>query len=84
VGGLWGKIQDKSGRDQGASGGAIGAYYDLSKRTTLLALVDTIHNDTNGSYRPAGSAALKSNFTTTADVQGKNITGVQAGFIIKF
>jgi predicted porin len=53
VGALWGRIEDKSGRDRGASGGSIGAYYDLSKRTMLLALVDTIRNDANGGWRPA-------------------------------
>ena len=84
IGGLWGRIVDTSHRDQGGSGGSVGAYYDLSKRTTLYALADTMHNDTNGAFRPAGSAALKSNFTTTADVQGKNITGLQAGFVLRF
>ena len=84
VGGLYGKIIDTSGRDQGASGGSIGAYYDLSKRTMLYALADTLRNETNGSFRPAGSGGLKSNFTATTDVQGKNITGVQAGVLIKF
>src|SRR6185436_8113131 len=63
VGALWGVIEDTSGRNQGASGGSIGAYYDLSKRTTLYALADTIHNETNGGFRPAGSAGLKANFT---------------------
>ena len=84
VGALWGRIQDKSGRDRGASGGAAGAYYDLSKRTMLLALVDTIRNDTNGGWRPAGSGGLKSNFTNPNDVNGRTITGVQLGVVHKF
>jgi predicted porin len=84
VGALWGKIIDTSGRDQGADGGSIGAYYDLSKRTTLLALVDTIRNQANGGFRPAGSAALKANFTSPSDVNGRTINGVQAGFIMRF
>ena len=84
VGALWGRIDDKSGRDRGASGGAIGAYYDLSKRTMLLALVDTVRNDTNGGWRPAGSAGLKSNFTNPADVNGQTINGVQFGVVHRF
>ena len=84
LGALWGRIQDKSGRDRGASGGAIGAYYDLSKRTMLLALADTIRNDTNGGWRPAGSGGLKSNFTNPADINGQNITGFQLGVVHKF
>lgn len=84
VGALWGRIQDKSGRDRGASGGSIGAYYDLSKRTILLALVDTIRNDTNGGWRPAGSGGLKSNFTSPGDVNGRTINGAQLGVVHKF
>jgi predicted porin len=84
IGALWGQIQDKSGRDQGAKGGAIGAYYDLSKRTMLLALVDTLRNDTNGGWRPQGSAGLKTTFTTSNDVNGRTINGAQLGIVHRF
>ena len=84
VGGLWGRIADTSGRDQGASGGAVGAYYDLSKRTTLLALLDTLRNETNGGFRLAGSAALHSNFTSSHDVTGRTISGLQLGMVHRF
>jgi predicted porin len=84
VGALWGRIQDKSGRDQGASGGSIGAFYDLSKRTMLLALVDTIRNDTNGGWRPQGSAGLKTTFTNPADINGRTINGVQLVILHRF
>ncbi|MFL6696906.1 MAG: porin [Vitreoscilla sp.] len=84
VGALWGRIEDKSGRDRGANGGSIGAYYDLSKRTMLLALVDTIRNDTNGGWRPAGSGGLKSNFSNPSDVNGRTINGVQFGVVHRF
>jgi predicted porin len=84
VGALWGRIVDTSGRDQGASGGSVGAYYDLSKRTTVYALADTIRNDANGGFRPQGSAGLKSNFTNPADVNGRTISGLQAGCLIRF
>jgi predicted porin len=84
IGALWGRIQDKSGRDQGASGGSVGAYYDLSKRTTLLALVDTIRNDANGGWRPSGSAGLKTTFTNPNDVNGRTINGFQLGIVHRF
>jgi predicted porin len=84
LGVLWGKIDDTSGRDRGATGGAIGAYYDLSKRTMLLFLVDTLRNDTNGGWRPAGSAGLKATFTAPGDINGRTINGVQAGIVHRF
>jgi predicted porin len=84
VGGLWGRIDDTSGRQQGADGGAVGAYYDLSRRTTLLALLDTLHNDAHAGFRPAGSAPLHSNFTSPNDVTGRAITGVQLGMVHRF
>jgi predicted porin len=84
VGALWGKIDDKSGRGRGGSGGVVGAYYSLSKRTTLLALVDTMRNDSNGGWRPAGSAGLKTTFTAPTDINGKTINGLQFGIVHKF
>lgn len=84
IGALWGKIDDRSGRDRGATGGAIGAYYDLSKRTMLLALWDTLRNDANGGWRPAGSAGLKSTFTAPADINGRTIDGLQLGIVHRF
>jgi len=84
IGALWGRIQDKSGRDRGASGGSVGAYYDLSKRTTLLALVETMRNDANGGFRHGGSAALKTNFTNPNDVNGRTINGIQFGVVHRF
>jgi hypothetical protein len=84
VGALWGWIDDTSKRSQGANGGAIGAYYDLSKRTTLLALVDFLDNEANGGFRFAGSAGLKSNFTNPNDVNGRALTGIQFGAIHRF
>ena len=84
VGALYGKIVDTSGRDQGADGASVGAYYDLSKRTTLLALLDTIRNESNGGFRPSGSAALHSNFTSPSDVNGRRINGLQMGMVHRF
>jgi hypothetical protein len=50
----------------------------------LLALVDTVRNDTNGGWRPAGSAGLKTNFATPNDVNGRTINGVQLGVVHRF
>jgi hypothetical protein len=84
VGALVGTIDDKSNRDRGATGAAIGAYYDLSRRTTLLALAETLRNDTNGGWRPSGSAGLKTTFTTPAQINGRTINGVQLGIVHRF
>ena len=84
VGALWGRIEDTSGSGRNANGGAIGAYYDLSKRTTLIALVDTLRNGANGGFRPSGSAGLKTNFGTPNDVNGRTINGVQLGVLHRF
>lgn len=84
VGALVGKIDDKSGRDRGATGGSIATYYDLSKRTMLLAMAETIHNDSNGGWRPAGSAGLKTTFTAPGDVNGRRIDGLHLGILHRF
>lgn len=84
VGALWSKIDDKSGRGRGGSGGSVGAYYDLSKRTLLLALLDAQRNDANGGWRPAGSAGLKTTFTAPGDINGRTINGLQFGIVHRF
>lgn len=84
VGALWGQIKDKSGRSRGADGGSVGAYYDLSKRTTLIAMYETMKNQTNGGWRPSGSAGLKTNFSTPNDVNGRTINGLQLGIVHRF
>ena len=54
VGALYGQIKDTSHSDRDAKGGSVGAYYDLSKRTTLLAMWDILSNDTNARLPPLG------------------------------
>lgn len=83
VGALWGRIIDVSNSERGAKGAAIGAYYDLSKRTTLLALADTLSNERNAGFRPSGSAAVSPNFTQ-ADVNGQRIQGLHLGVVHRF
>lgn len=84
IGALYGVINDQSGRDRGATGAALGAYYDLSKRTTIVALANTLRNDANGGWRPSGSAGLKTTFTAPGDINGKRIDGVQLGVVHRF
>lgn len=81
IGALYGQIN--GGDKAGAKGGAIGAYYDLSKRTTLVGMLDTVSNQANGGFRPSASAGLAQNFTG-ADANGKRINGVQAGIVHRF
>ncbi len=49
-----------------------------------FALADTLRNEANGGFRPAGSAGLKSDFTNPNDINGRTITGVQLGAIHRF
>ncbi|WP_077035728.1 porin [Pelomonas sp. KK5] len=84
VGALWGQIKDKSGRSQGGNGGSVGVYYDMSKRTMLWAMADTMRNDTNGGWRPVGSAGPKSTFTTPNDVNGRTLNGLEVGIVHRF
>lgn len=87
VGGLVGRINDRTTSND-AVGGALGAYYDLSKRTTLLALWDTLRNKgdqaTGAGFRPSGSGGLKTTFTTANDVNGRRINGLQLGVVHRF
>jgi len=84
VGALYGQIKDTSGNGKNANGFGIGAYYSLSKRTTLVALVHSLRNDPNAGFRPSGSAAVRANFTAAADVNGKTINGLALGVVHRF
>ncbi|MDY0745783.1 porin [Paucibacter sp. R3-3] len=84
VGTLWGQIKDKSGRNQGGDGGSIGVYYDMSKRTMLWAMADTMRNDANGGWRPSGSAGPKTTFTNPSDINGRTINSLEVGIVHRF
>jgi predicted porin len=84
VGALYGKIRDTSGNGKNASGYAVGSYYDLSKRTTLIALLHDLKNESAAGFRPSGSAGLTANFTAPADVNGQSIRGIALGVIHRF
>ncbi|MFC3109275.1 porin [Undibacterium arcticum] len=83
VGALYGVIKDKSGGDAGAKGGNVGAYYDMSKRTTLYGFANYMKNDANAGFRFSGSAGPSANLAG-ADINGKGLTGLQAGIIHRF
>lgn len=83
VGALYGAMLDTSGRDSGARGGNVGAYYDLSKRTTLYGFANYMKNDTNAGFRFSGSAGPSANLSGP-DVNGKHLVGLQAGILHRF
>lgn len=83
LGALYGVIKDTSDSGRDAKGGSVGAYYSLSKRTTLMAMYESMSNDTNAGFRPSGSAGVNPNFTG-ADVNGQRIHGMQVGVIHRF
>ena len=84
VGALYGKIHDTSVGNKNATGYSVGAYYDLSKRTTLVGLVHSLKNDPAAGFRPSGSAGIRTNFTAAADVNGQTIKGMAFGVIHRF
>lgn len=83
VGALWGRIIDRDDAQRGASGFAISSHVDVSRRTTLWASFDSLSNEAQAGFRPAGSAAVSPNFIQ-ADVNGQRIQGVHAGVLHRF
>ncbi|MYM87318.1 porin [Rugamonas sp. FT82W] len=83
VGALYGVIHDTSGGDGGARGANVGAYYELSKRTTLYGFASEMRNQANAGFRFSGSAGPSANLAG-ADINGKHLTGLQAGILHKF
>jgi predicted porin len=84
VGALYGKISDEANTGHDASGGSVAAYYDLSKRTMVYGVAERLKNGPNAGFRVAGSAGLKSNFAAANDVNGRTISGIQAGILHRF
>ena len=83
VGALWGTMIDTSGGDAGAHGGNFGAFYDLSKRTTLYGFANWMKNQPNAGFRFSGSAGPSANLAG-ADINGRFLTGLQAGILHRF
>jgi predicted porin len=83
IGALYGVMKDTSGGAAGARGGNLGAYYDLSKRTTLYGFANYMKNDANAGFRFSGSAGPSANLAG-ADINGKSLIGLQAGILHRF
>ncbi len=83
VGALYGVMHDTSGGDAGARGGNLGAFYDLSKRTTLYGFANYMKNQSRAGFRFSGSAGPSANLAG-ADVNGKSLTGLQVGILHRF
>ena len=83
VGALFGEIHDTTDRDSGAWGGNVGAFYDLSKRTTFYGFASYLKNDDNAGFRFSGSAGPSANLVGI-DINGRDLTGVQIGILHKF
>jgi predicted porin len=84
LGALFGKIRDKSNTGKNATGWNLAANYDVFKDTNLYFLVNSLKNDPNAGFRPAGSAGLTKPFTAPADVNGQTIRGIEVGFVYRF
>ena len=83
VGALYGQIHDTSGGAAGARGGNVGAFYELSRRTTLYGFANYMQNQKNGGFRFLGSAGPSANLAGD-DINGRKLTGLQAGILHRF
>jgi predicted porin len=82
VGALYGVIRDREGSAD-AKGANIGAFYDLSKRTTLYGFANWLKNDDSAGFRFSGSAGPTPNLAGD-DVNGRRLTGYQVGVLHRF
>ncbi|GAC1414176.1 MAG: porin [Burkholderiaceae bacterium] len=83
IGALYGVMKDTSNGSAGAKGGNVGAYYELSKRTTLYGFASVMTNEANAGFRFSGSAGPSANLAGP-DINGKRLTGLQAGVLHRF
>ena len=83
VGGLVGRIHDTSSGGQDATGGSVGAFYELSRRTTLYTSYEVLNNARNAGFILSGSAPVLPNFSA-ADVNGERIQALQLGIVHRF
>lgn len=83
VGGLVGRINDTSSGGQDATGGSVGGFYDLSRRTTLYTAYEVLNNARNAGFILSGSAPVLPNFSA-ADVNGERIQALQLGIVHRF
>jgi predicted porin len=83
VGALLGELHDTSSSNASARGGSVGAFYALSKRTTLYSVASYLKNSAQGGFRFSGSGAPSGNLAG-ADINGQSLLGVQFGILHRF
>jgi predicted porin len=83
IGALYGVMNDTSDGDAGARGGNVGAYYAMSKRTTLYSFLSYLKNEANAGFRFSSSAAPSANLAGDA-INGRELTGLQLGILHRF
>lgn len=83
VGALYGVMNDTSGGDAGARGANVGAYYTLSKRTTLYSFLSYLKNEANAGFRFSSSAGPSANLVGDA-INGRSLSGLQLGMVHRF
>lgn len=83
IGALYGVMRDTTGSASGARGGNFGGLYDMSKRTTLYGFASYMKNQANAGFRFGGSAAPSANLVGD-DINGRGLTGLQAGIVHRF
>jgi predicted porin len=76
-------MRDQSDADNDVNGGNIGVLYDLSKRTTLYGFASVMKNKNNAGFVFSGSAGPAPNLSGP-DVNGRRLTGYQAGIVHRF
>ena len=83
IGALYGQIVDRTGQHAGASGGSIGGFHEVSKRTKVYALSSWLRNQQHAGFRFGGSGAVSANLEGQ-DINGRSIVGLQVGVVHRF
>jgi hypothetical protein len=84
IGGLYGWIRDTTNHVKNNHGYALGAFYDVWKDTHTYFMYDVVKNDAGAGFVQAASGGMLNNFSSANDVNGRTITGIQAGVMYVF
>jgi predicted porin len=83
LGALYGVMDDTSNGEAGARGANAGAFYALSKRTTLYGFLSYLENEANAGFRFSSSAGPSANLAGDA-INGRALSGLQLGILHRF
>jgi len=83
VGALYGVMNDTSDGEAGARGANVGAFYTMSKRTTLYSFLSYLKNEANAGFRFSSSAGPSANLVGDA-INGRSLSGLQLGILHRF